>query len=799
MSRIVRRIVPIVAVLLAAASMQIRAQTVASSVVEPASEQNARVIVKLKASSHLLLDRALVGNAFPANRALALGQRLGLAMTAGNALSDEAQVVMANGVSSTELARRLALESDVEYAVPDQRRYHFVAPNDPLYADGLGGNGPAAGQWYLRAPTGAIQSSINVEPAWNVTTGDPSVVVALLDTGVRFDHPDLLRVGSGGNLLPGYDMVSDVDVANDGDGRDADASDPGDWVTQAEISQRGGPFYQCETNAENSSWHGTQTAGLIAALTNNGIGMASVARTIHILPVRVLGKCGGFDSDIIAGMRWAAGMSVPGVPANANPAKVINMSLGSEGACPASYQDAVTAINAAGTVIVAAAGNSVGHAVGVPANCAGVIAVAGLRHVGTKVGFSDLGPEIAISAPAGNCVNTAAGSPCLYPILTTSNSGTTTPGSSIYTDGINPSLGTSFSAPLVTGTVALMLSAQPSMTPAQIRLTLQKTARAFPTTSSDDGATVTQCTAPQFDAMGNAVDQLECVCTIDTCGAGMLDAGAAVLGSNGASTTPIAVEGLWWNSPANSESGWGINIAQQGNVIFATWFTYDLAGKAWWLSMTATQTGSNPDVYSGPLLQTHGPAFSSVPFDPTQVTRTPVGSGTLTFSDLNGGSFSYVVNGTQQTKTITRQVFGALPTCVYQAQPDFASATNYQDLWWVASGAESGWGINLTHQGDTIFATWFTYDTDGTPLWFSVTAAKTASGVYSGSLIRTAGPPFSATPFDPTLVTRTTVGTATLTFANGGAATFAYTVNTVTQTKQIVRQLFAPPAGTVCQ
>jgi lysyl endopeptidase len=166
---------------------------------------------------------------------------------------------------------------------------------------------------------------------------------------------------------------------------------------------------------------------------------------------------------------------------------------------------------------------------------------------------------------------------------------------------------------------------------------------------------------------------------------------------------------------------------------------------------------------------------------------------------VNRGSFTYAVNGTQQTKAITRQVFGALPTCSYGVQPDFAAATNYQDLWWAAGGAESGWGVNLTHQGDNIFATWFTYDTGGAPLWLSVTAARTGAGVYSGQLIRTAGPPFSASPFDSALVTRTVVGNATFTFANGNAATFDYTVNGVTQTKSLARELFAPPAGTVCR
>ena len=630
----------------------------------------------------------------------------------------------------------------------------------------------------------------------------PAVVVALLDTGVRFDHPDLLAVSAGGNLLPGYDMVSDVNIGNDGDGRDADASDPGDWVTQAEISQRGSPFFQCTTTARNSSWHGTQTAGLIAALTNNGIGMASVGRNVRLLPVRVLGKCGGFDSDVIAGMRWAAGMSVPGVPANPNPARVINMSLGSDAACSAAFQDAVTSVGATGTVIVASAGNSAGHAVGSPANCAGVIAVAGLRHVGTKVGFSDLGPGIALSAPGGNCVNIAAGTPCLYPILTTSNSGATIPVSPIYTDSFNPSLGTSFSAPLVSGTAALMLSAQPSMTPFQVRLVLEGTARPFPAVSDDAG--IAQCTAPQFDATGAPVDQLECFCTIDTCGAGMLDAGAAVQGASHGAVANF--QGLWWAAPAGSEAGWGINFAHQGDTIFASWFTYDMNGKGVWLVMTATKTSEG--VYSGTLIQATGPAFDAMPFPPLGspggAILTAVGTGTLQFSDTNAGTFSYTVNGVSGSKSIVRQVFGPLPTCVYSAQPDFSTASNYQDLWWATpGGSEAGWGINLTQQGDTIFATWFTYDHDGAPMWLVATAPRTAAGTFAGTLLRLTGPPFSTSPFPPLGspggAVSSAVGTVTFTFADGGNGTFAYTVNGVTQSRQITRELFAPPAGTLCR
>ena len=255
-------------------------------------------------------------------------------------------------------------------------------------------------------------------------------------------------------------------------------------------------------------------------------------------------------------------------------------------------------------------------------------------------------------------------------------------------------------------------------------------------------------------------------------------------------------QGLWWNWPAESEAGWGINLAHQGNTIFATWFTYDTSGQGWWLSMTANKIAEG--AYAGMLIETRGPPFNTVPFEPAWVTRSPVGTGTLKFVGANNGDFTYDVRGVQQTKVITRQVFGRMPECAYAVSPNLAAATNYQDIWWVPGGAESGWGINLTHQSDTIFATWFTYDTDATPMWLSVSAPKVSPGVYGGELIQTEGPAFSQVPFNPALVKRTVVGNARFEFANGNAATFTYTVRGVTQTKTLTRQLFAPPAGTLC-
>ncbi|MFN0185620.1 MAG: S8 family serine peptidase [Aquabacterium sp.] len=489
----------------------------------PASAK-ARVIVRYKDTSELMRaqrasaeGRAQASAQGPRQAAL-LARRTGLAITDGFGLGPRTQVLFARGIGSAELAQRLRADPDIEHAEVDQRMRIAAAPNDPLYRDGQTGT-PTVGQWYLRAPSSPATSAINAEAAWDITNGSAGVVVAVLDTGVRLDHPDLA-----GKLLPGYDFVSDVETANDGGGRDADPSDPGDWITAGENAS--GDFAGC--GVSDSSWHGTQVAGLIGAATHNGIGMAGAGRNVMVLPVRVLGKCGGFTSDIVAGMRWAAGISSDPVT-NPNPARVLNLSLGSSNSCSNSYQTAVNEIIAAGVVVVAAAGNDTGHAVNQPGNCAGALAVAGIRHIGSKVGYSNIGPEVAIAAPAGNCVNLSGD--CLYPLLTTVNLGTTVPTVNSYSDSVNYSVGTSFATPLVAGTAALMLSANPSLTPTQVRSAIQATARTFPTTGAEPG--VLACAPPS-----NA-DQLECYCTTTTCGAGMLNAAAAV--ANVATNPPTPV------------------------------------------------------------------------------------------------------------------------------------------------------------------------------------------------------------------------------------------------------------------
>lgn len=561
------------------------------------AEPEARVIVRFKPQADSVRAKALALRAtrleareVAQTRATALGMRTGYALRAGISLDERTHVVISRGLTGAQLARRLAADPEVELVAVDQLRKHMATlPNDPLFGGATVNAETTSGgvkqrvidQWYLKAPGSvtnpAVVSSINAPAAWDLVTGGASVIVAVLDTGVRPDHPDLA-----GQLLPpalpgqsfaGYDMVgfgaagttqqtNSIGIANDGDGADVDASDPGDWITFSENNTSGGQFYHCEPDsnggypAVNSSWHGTRVSGLIAASSNN-IGMSGVGlNLLKILPVRVLGKCGGYDSDIMAAMKWAAGLAIPGIPTNTNKAKVLNLSLGGSGSCDPNatgssdtqrntatlYRNTITAVNAAGSTIVVAAGNSEGQAVGLPGNCPGVITVAALRHVGTKVGFSSVGPEVSIAAPGGNCINVSSGQPCLYPMVSTTNSGTTSPaaytGDGVYT-GSGASVGTSFSAPIVSGVVGLMASVRPGITPAEVLQILKSTARPFPTTG---GGSAADGNPPVCKAPSSTV-QDECYCTTTTCGAGMVDAFAAVKAAqalNGAATPPPA-------------------------------------------------------------------------------------------------------------------------------------------------------------------------------------------------------------------------------------------------------------------
>ena len=479
-----------------------------------------------------------------------LAWRTGLAMARSRQITPSMHVLYLQktvyGSDVHALLKKLRADPSVEFADVDQRRYAHAAPDDPLFVPTAG----ASGQWFMQTPssTPIVLGGVTTEDlsatdaisAWAITTGSTGTVIADIDTGVRFDHPDLLRAGFGGRLLPGYDFAGeDLNpttgaalgaflIANDGDGWDPDPSDPGDWINSTD-QQNKVLFPSANCPVSDSSWHGTRVMGVLGALTNNGVGIAGMTWNPYLLPVRALGKCGGYDSDIIAGMQWAAGMTVMdssgnNVPDNPYPADIINLSLGGTGSCPSAYSSVISNLTIMGVLVVASAGNENGP-VDAPGNCAGVLAVVGLRNVGTKVGYSSFGAEAGVAAPAGNCVTTSG--PCYRSIDTTSNTGLTTPSANTYTDQTNPNLGTSFSAPIVSGIAALMRAVNANLTPPQLIARIEASATAFPPNSTPPLAV-----CPNTDPTSQ-----ECSCVPGQCGAGMVNALSAVK----AALNPISV------------------------------------------------------------------------------------------------------------------------------------------------------------------------------------------------------------------------------------------------------------------
>ena len=363
------------------------------------------------------------------------------------------------------LADVIQQDPDVQYADPVRRVLPKAAPDDPYYAR----------QWSLNDGV----AGINAEPAWELQPNAAGVTVAVIDTGI-LPHPDLV-----GRVLPGYDFVSDPARARDGDARDPNPRDEGDW-SDGECGSAYGSFF-----------HGLFVAGQIAANTNNGVGIAGVANGVDILPVRTLGTCGGTFEDVLEGMLWASGVQIAGVPANPTPAKVINMSLGGFGTCDHAIQEAIDDALAQGAVVVVSAGNESTDVSEVsPANCGGVIAVGAHNIDGNIASYSNFGRGITLTAPGGD-------PPVDALIISLGNDGPTAPAEPAYILG----RGTSFSAPLVAGTAAMMLARNPLLTSGRVQDLLTGTTRNFPAGSA--------CSAQNL------------------CGAGMLDAGAVI-----ASTIP---------------------------------------------------------------------------------------------------------------------------------------------------------------------------------------------------------------------------------------------------------------------
>ena len=422
---------------------------------------------------------------------------------------DQQLLDFGRSLSAAEVAQlkaRLLQRADVAWVEANVRERRLQVPTDPRYPS----------QWWLREAGGtnanAIADRLRGVPgflrAWQSglagSTGRPAAVVAVLDTGITA-HPDLE-----GRILPGYDFVSETAYSNDGNGRDADPTDPGDWVSSSDRNDAA--FKDCEI--EDSSWHGTIISALVAAATNNGVGVAGINQDGRVLPVRVAGKCGAAVADIIDGMRWAAGLSVAGVPSNPNPARIINISFGGSAACGDAYLSAINELRAAGAIVVAAAGNEFGAPTR-PASCSGAVGVVALNRDGFKTNYSNFGSVLSASgiATVGGDDSAGGWGDLLTDggLFTAWNDGFRQVG----TPGYSSMYGTSFSAPLVAGAASLMLSVNPALTAAQLVDGLRRSARPH-------------VTSPRIGTCSSA-NPGRCICTTDTCGAGILDAEQALL------------------------------------------------------------------------------------------------------------------------------------------------------------------------------------------------------------------------------------------------------------------------------
>ncbi len=378
---------------------------------------------------------------------------------------------MARSMTPTEAAQVAASvaskDRNVLYAEPDL----IMAPNMVL------NDARASEQWDLYDDTAGLRAPA----AWDQTNG-AGVTVAVLDTGY-LPHADLAA-----NIVGGYDFISDTTMSNDGDARDANALDTGDGLVAGEC---GGGY---PSGDQPSSWHGTHVSGTIAAVGNNATGVAGVAWGAKVLPVRVLGKCGGYTSDIADAIVWAAGGSVAGVPANPNPAKVISLSLGGGGACGRTFQSAIDTARGLGAAVVIAAGNSnTDVSSSSPANCNGVIAVAATGRTGARAYYSNYGAQVDIAAPGGDMSTGQADG-----ILSTLNSGRTAPGADSYAYY----QGTSMATPHVSGVAALMFAVNPNLTPDTLEAALKSSARAFPGTCDQCGTGLVDANAAVVVAAG---------------------------------------------------------------------------------------------------------------------------------------------------------------------------------------------------------------------------------------------------------------------------------------------------------
>lgn len=451
-----------------------------------------------------------------------------------------------NAAEARRLVEELRADPEVEWAEPNvmERRFQAAttpAPTDPEYVR----------QWWLSATPGPGSRGVpNIQAAWARATGlGHPVNVAVLDTGLTA-HPEL---GDPARFDTGYDLVTNEDgLAGDGDGRDPDFFDPGDFVSAGTCGSG--------TPEEPSSWHGTRIAGQIAAQTNNGVGVAGANWGARLISVRVAGKCGALVSDILAGMRWAAGLQVEGLPVNPHPARIVSLSFGGSGDCRV-YQPTIDELVGKGVLIVAAAGNEDG-AVARPARCRGVLGVGAVNRDGFKAKYSNLGPEIGITTVGGDgAAGSFAGA---YDreaedggIHTTTNNGVQAPGA----PGYESTYGTSFSTPIVAAAASLMLAVNPQLTLDELVHGMKVTAR--PHVADHPSFSLLQCRS--------GVSRGRCYCTTSTCGAGLLDVAGALAYAQ--DPLPYGPAPSFWSPapPGGNGGGESDGDGDGGGVIGAAW------------------------------------------------------------------------------------------------------------------------------------------------------------------------------------------------------------------------------------
>nr|WBO81082.1 S8 family serine peptidase [Streptomyces sp. SBE_14.2] len=528
-----RRLISVAAV---SAALFTAATATGASAQETAAPQQAPTAARTEAAPGAPAERLIVGyksgaaeaksNKAADADAVAKGRKAGESLDFERRLGTGAALVdLGEDLSKADVADVIAeYEADpqVAYVVPDRLNKPLATPNDTEYTK----------QWDLFEAT----AGMNVPGAWDTTTGT-GVTVAVIDTGY-VAHSDLAA-----NIVGGYDFISDATVANDGGGRDSNPADPGDWTAANECAS-GDPAY-------DSSWHGTHVAGTIAAATGNGKGVAGIAYGAKISPLRVLGKCGGYDSDIIDAITWASGGTVSGVPANTNVAKVINMSLGGGGACTTATQNAINAAVGRGTTVVVAAGNSNANAANYsPASCNNVISVAATDRQGNRSYYSNYGSVVDIAAPGGetNSVTTNG-------ILSTLNSGTKGPGSESY----EYYQGTSMAAPHIAGLAALMKSANTALTPAQIESAIKTNSRALPGTCSGGCGAGLADAAKTVQAVSGSGGS--------TGGTTFTSTSSVAIPDNSTVESPITVSGRSGNAPSALQVGVDISHTYRGDLV----------------------------------------------------------------------------------------------------------------------------------------------------------------------------------------------------------------------------------------